>query len=83
MKYWLWAYAAALLTIGVLDALWLGVVARAALVGLVCYATYDLTNLATLDQWSWRLAGLDVAWGTLLSAAAGTTASLVAQRLSG
>jgi uncharacterized membrane protein len=28
MKPWLWAYAAALLAIGVLDALWLGVVAR-------------------------------------------------------
>jgi uncharacterized membrane protein len=119
-KPWIGAWLAALLAIGVLDALWLGFVARdfyrtemagvaasavrrlpavlfyllypagllalvlwpapptlweavvrATLVGLVAYGTYDLTNWATLREWSARLAATDIAWGCLVSAAAG------------
>src|SRR5512142_1998478 len=29
--------------------------ARGALFGLVCYATYDLTNQATVVNWPWRV----------------------------
>jgi uncharacterized membrane protein len=51
-----------------------GTVAQAAragaLFGLVAYATYDLTNLATLRDWPVTLAFLDIGWGTLASAAA-------------
>jgi uncharacterized membrane protein len=36
--------------------------------GLVCYATYDLTNLATLKGFTWRIALIDIAWGTFLTA---------------
>lgn len=57
-------------------------VARAALVGLVAYGVYDLTNLATLRQWPLRLAVVDTAWGTLVSTAAGAAAAWVAQRYS-
>lgn len=39
-----------------------------AFLGLLCYGTYDLTNMATLKVWTWRLVALDVAWGTLVSA---------------
>lgn len=35
--------------------------------GLVCYATYDLTNLATFKNWSLKLTLVDLIWGTLLS----------------
>lgn len=38
--------------------------------GFVAYATYDLTNLATLQQWPVMLAFIDMAWGTVASAAA-------------
>lgn len=55
-------------------------VARAALVGLVAYGVYDLTNLATLRHWPLKLALVDVAWGTFASAAAGAGAAWVAQR---
>lgn len=34
-----------------------------ALLGLVCYATYDLTNQATLRHWPVQLTLIDVAWG--------------------
>jgi uncharacterized membrane protein len=40
-----------------------------ALFGLVAYATYDLTNLATLVRWPVRVTLLDLVWGTFLTAA--------------
>lgn len=42
----------------------------AALFGFFAYATYDLTNLATLRDWPLRLSLIDMAWGTVVSAAA-------------
>lgn len=41
---------------------------KAALFGLVTYATYDLTNLATLKDWPALLSIVDMFWGTFLSA---------------
>lgn len=129
MNTFLKCYAAALLVMGVLDALWLGGLARdfyreqigaqmveqirwapallfyfgfpaalvalavfpagqgfamqvgrAALVGLVAYGVYDLTNMATLKQWPLRLALVDTAWGTFASTCAGAAAAWTAQR---
>jgi uncharacterized membrane protein len=40
---------------------------RAALFGLITYATYDLTNLATVKDWPILITVVDLAWGTLLS----------------
>jgi uncharacterized membrane protein len=40
---------------------------RAALFGLVTYATYDLTNLATLEGWPLTVTVIDLVWGTALS----------------
>ncbi|HAM63936.1 MAG: hypothetical protein A2Y20_02625 [Firmicutes bacterium GWF2_51_9] len=42
-------------------------VLRAALFGLVTYATYDLTNLATLKDWPIQITIIDLIWGTTLS----------------
>jgi len=44
--------------------------ALGALLGLIAYATYDLTNLATLRDWPVRLAMIDIAWGTLVTCGA-------------
>ncbi len=41
--------------------------ARALLFGLVTYATYDLTNLATIKDWPWVVTVVDLIWGTLVS----------------
>ena len=41
-----------------------------AALGLVAYATYDLTNQATLREWSTTLTVADLCWGTILSTAA-------------
>jgi uncharacterized membrane protein len=40
---------------------------RAALFGLITYATYDLTNLATLKDWPLNITIIDLFWGTSLS----------------
>lgn len=40
---------------------------RAALFGLVTYATYDLTNLATIKDWPVLITIVDLVWGTTLS----------------
>jgi uncharacterized membrane protein len=40
---------------------------RAALFGLITYATYDLTNLATLKDWPVIITVVDMIWGTVLS----------------
>jgi uncharacterized membrane protein len=45
------------------DALW-----RGALYGLVTYATYDLTNLATTRDWPRLMVAVDMVWGTVLAA---------------
>jgi len=43
-----------------------------ALLGLVAYGTYDLSNWATLHGWSAQLALMDMAWGTLATGIACT-----------
>lgn len=48
--------------------------ARCALFGLVAYATYDLTNQATLRDWPWVVTLVDLAWGSFASAVAGSVA---------
>lgn len=52
-----------------------------ALLGLVAYGTYDLTNWATLRDWSVQVSLMDWAWGTVATAVACTVGYLVAKRL--
>ena len=47
------------------------------LFGFFCYATYDMTNLATLKDWSVSLVIVDIIWGTLLTASATTVGYLL------
>lgn len=52
---------------------WRKTLSSGALFGLFAYATYDLTNLATLAGWPLGMSLMDIAWGSFasLSAAAG------------
>jgi uncharacterized membrane protein len=43
---------------------------NAAVYGLCAYATYDLTNQATLKVWSTMLTALDLGWGVIVSTVA-------------
>jgi uncharacterized membrane protein len=41
---------------------------RGAFFGLVCYATYDLTNQAIVVDWPWHVTIIDLAWGASVTA---------------
>ena len=45
--------------------------------GLVSYATYDFTNLATLSNWPYIVTIVDLIWGTLLTAVVSVTSVFV------
>jgi uncharacterized membrane protein len=51
------------------------------LFGLFTYSTYDLSNYATLRNWSLQLTVMDIAWGTVLAGIASTVSFWVASRL--
>lgn len=53
-----------------------------ALFGLFCYMTYDLTNLAVIRDFPTRLAFIDIAWGSLVTATSSVIAYWVGNRLS-
>lgn len=38
-----------------------------ALLGAMCYGTYEMTNYATLADWSWKQVVVDGLWGTFLT----------------
>lgn len=119
---WIWALLAGGVTMGVLDALWLGPIARSfyrseigeimreppnwvaagvfyvlyvvgvvvmvvrpydgvadatlagGALGLIAYATYDLTSMATTKGFTWPLTVVDMAWGTVLTASVAAAA---------
>ena len=54
---------------------------RAALFGLITYATYDLTNLATVINWPVLITVIDMAWGTVLSVLVSYISFMVGKRL--
>jgi uncharacterized membrane protein len=54
---------------------------RAALFGLITYATYDLTNLATLKDWPALLSIVDMLWGTFLSVSVSCIGFIAGKRL--
>ena len=54
---------------------------RAALFGLITYATYDLTNLATLKDWPVLLSMVDMLWGTVLSVLVSSISFVAGKRL--
>jgi uncharacterized membrane protein len=60
---------------------WTSALIFGALFGLLAYATYDLTNQATLKNWSTILSVADMAWGSFLTAAASTAGYLAATAL--
>jgi uncharacterized membrane protein len=52
-----------------------------ALFGLVTYAAYDLTNLATLEGFPLKVALVDLVWGTVLCATVSGITYLASARL--
>ena len=51
-----------------------------ALLGLIAYATYDLTNQATLKDWPWHLTVADLCWGAFATAVSAAAACAAVQK---
>lgn len=51
------------------------------MLGALCYATYDLTNQATLKVWSTHITLIDITWGTFLTAVGATVGGWVFRRM--
>ncbi len=80
-------YPVGLLIFATIPALKSGSIASAvvsgALFGFFTYATYDLTNQATLRNWTLQLTLIDVSWGTILGAITSTVTFLVVSKFVG
>lgn len=60
---------------------WVHALLFGALFGLVCYATYDLTNLAIAKDWPMLVTVVDLIWGAVLAASVSTITYLIAVKL--
>lgn len=61
------------------DGVWTRATLSGAVLGLIAYATYDLTNQATLRTWSTKITLADMGWGTIVTAAAATAGFFIAR----
>ena len=59
---------------------WVHALLFGALFGLITYATYDLTNLATMKDWPVLVTIVDLAWGMVLSASVSLVTYLIYTR---
>ncbi len=78
-------YVVGVLVFAVVPGLQAGSLGKAALLGalfgLIAYATYDLTNLATVKGWPVLITVIDLAWGTVLTAAVAAVGFLIGRYL--
>jgi uncharacterized membrane protein len=49
--------------------------------GLVTYATYDLTNLATLKNWPLKMVIVDIGWGIVMGGTVSASICAIAKRI--
>lgn len=59
---------------------WTHALLYGALFGLVCYATYDLTNLAVTKDWPLLVTVVDLAWGAVLAASVSIVSYAIANK---
>jgi uncharacterized membrane protein len=78
-------YIAGILIFAVVPALRSGSLGKAAvwgaMFGFFTYATYDLTNLATLKDWPLKVAAADILWGVVLCSSVATISTLLGRWL--
>jgi len=51
---------------------WQTALLNGALLGGMCYATYDLTNMATIAKWPLEIVVIDIVWGIVLTGSVAT-----------
>ena len=59
---------------------WMHALLLGALFGFVCYATYDLTNLAVAKDWPLLITIVDLVWGVVLAASVSTVTFFIASK---
>ena len=60
---------------------WVHALLFGALFGLITYATYDLTNLATMKDWPLLVTIVDLIWGSVLAASVSVITYLIASKV--
>jgi uncharacterized membrane protein len=60
---------------------WANAFLSGAILGLIAYGTYDITNLATLKNWPLAMSLVDMAWGTVLTGTAAACGLWITQKL--
>jgi uncharacterized membrane protein len=60
---------------------WQSTLLYGALFGFFCYATFELTSMALLKNWSWAVVVVDIAWGSFVTAVSSTAGLLLANWL--
>jgi len=74
-------YVAGVVVFAVMPALasgrWTTALGLGAMLGLLAYATYDLTNQATLKDWAWSVTIADLCWGTFVTAVSAAAAARI------
>jgi uncharacterized membrane protein len=60
---------------------WVHALLFGALFGLITYATYDLSNLATLKDWPLLVTIVDLVWGATLAASVSTATYFIARKI--
>ena len=60
---------------------WRAAALYGALFGMFAYATYDLTNFATMKVWTLRVTVLDIGWGIIVTATAASAGAFAALKL--
>ncbi len=60
---------------------WQHAILFGALFGLISYATYDLTNLATVKDWPLLVTVVDLIWGMVLAGSVSTLSYLIASKV--
>ena len=60
---------------------WVHALLFGALFGLITYATYDLTNLATIKDWPLLVTMVDLIWGIVLAASVSVITYFIANKV--
>ena len=78
-------YIGGILFFSVLPALrehsWQTAVINGAILGLLCYATYDLTNMATIKNWPLIVVIVDIIWGIVLTGSVSVITYLIGNKI--
>lgn len=78
-------YIGGILFFAVLPALreqnWMIALINGAVLGMLCYATYDLTNMATIDKWPLVVVIVDIIWGIVLTGGVATITYFIGNKL--